>query len=538
MFQHSIFCSGGAGISRLTRTDWLMSELASSAPFPDRVRFWLDSGRWLHVAHAAMAIVALVMVFQGRQSGPVCVLSFLIVPAVGYVCSWRYRESVQSSCRALWLSVQDFGRDDRLPVAGAVVFIALPAVMVLLGTRAASNSMVSADSQPVMMEATNVLARGTSDIGRFVGPISSTLPYFATHTAKGIYSSYPSGMVVFALPTAAAARLAGADMSDGDVRLRLEKWTAACVAAGSLTLFFLLALHLGDRATALATTVLLGFGSAMYTTVGQALWQHGGVILWALLALLAEFRIARGHSPIGWTMAEALACAMMPACRLSSIMFLAVFGVWLLVRSPRRACALFALASLAYLPWAIFYQMIYGNVWGPSVRQTAAASWSFGLGEPWAAVLFSPCRGVLIYQPWLILIAWSVACWLCRCGTDARGIPAGWQWLCAVYIALHLAMVSSWRIWDGGYCWGSRLASEIIPFGALLVISAIGACWRSSPGRCFVMALICWSALFHVPAVLLKQDRWNESHVISLSRAHIWAWSDPPYLFRVVRAPG
>jgi hypothetical protein len=512
-----------------------MSELASSAPVLDRVRPWAHSHRLVHVAHALLTVAAFIMVFQGRQSGPLCVFTFLIVPAIGYLASVTYRQSFQSGCRRLWLDIEDFGRRDRLPFAAAVTFVAVPAVLVLLGLRAGSDSMVSADSQPVIMEATNLLSEGTLDIARFLGAFDSTLPYYATVTPKGIYSAYPSGMVVFALPTAAAARLAQADISDGAVRLRLEKWTAACVAAGSLALFFLLALHLTDPAAALATTILIGFGSAMFTTIGQALWQHGGVIFWALLALLAEFRIVRGHSPISWMVIQALACAMMPACRLSSFVFLALFGVWIFVRSPRRACALFAVGSLAYLPWAMFYYAIYGNVWGPSLRQTAAGAWAFQLGEPWAAVLFSPCRGVLIYQPWLILAGWGLVWWTRQPKVPGRVLPAGWPWLCALYMVLHVAMVSSWRIWDGGYCWGSRLASEIVPFGGLLAIPAISACWKSSRGRWLVAALICWSALFHVPALLLKQDRWNDGHVISVSRSHIWSWSDPPFLFRVFR---
>src|SRR5262249_29396021 len=273
-----------------------MGQFAESAPFPSRVRSRVDLRHLVHAAHALMTVVTLIMVFHGQQSGPVCALGFLLAPSIGYVCSCAYRMSVRSRCRALWRQIEDFSSDDRLPTSSAAAFVALPAVVLLLGLRAGSDSMISADSQPVMMEAVNLLSRGTSDIGRFLGPGGSTLPYYATATPKGVYSSYPSGMVVFALPTAALARMAGADLSDGVVRLRLEKWTAACVAAGSLVLFFLLALHLGDGATALVTTVMIGFGSAMYTTVGQALWQHGGVIFWALLMLLGEFRIARGHS--------------------------------------------------------------------------------------------------------------------------------------------------------------------------------------------------------------------------------------------------
>ena len=53
-----------------------------------------------------------------------------------------------------------------------------------------------------------------------------TLPYCVQRQAHGVYSTYPAGMVSFALPAALIARLAGADLHDSKVQERLEKWVA------------------------------------------------------------------------------------------------------------------------------------------------------------------------------------------------------------------------------------------------------------------------------------------------------------------------
>src|SRR5262249_11171244 len=122
------------------------------------------------------------------------------------------------------------------------------------------------------------------------------LPYFLSSTHGGIYSAYPSGMLTFAVPVAAVSRVLRTDFDQPGVRDRLEKWTAAWVACGCLALFFLLALHRVGPAPAWVMTALLASGSVLYSTVGHALWQHGGVILGTLAALLLEFRQARRTS--------------------------------------------------------------------------------------------------------------------------------------------------------------------------------------------------------------------------------------------------
>src|SRR5262249_26519706 len=146
------------------------------------------------------------------------------------------------------------------------------------------------------------------------------MPYFLLVGRRGVYSAYPSGMVTFAAPVVAAARVTGADLDQTRVREHLEKLAACWVTVGCLALFFLLALHRVGPAPAWAMTALLATGSVLYSTVGQALWQHGGVILCMLAALLLEFRQAR-RPALSMTLLQGGACALMVACRLSSALF-------------------------------------------------------------------------------------------------------------------------------------------------------------------------------------------------------------------------
>ena len=60
---------------------------------------------------------------------------------------------------------------------------------------------------------------------------------------------------------------------------------------------------------------------AWYSTVGQGLWQHDGVILWSLVLLLVEFSRGRGGSAAGLRL-QGLAAGCMLACRLSAAVFL------------------------------------------------------------------------------------------------------------------------------------------------------------------------------------------------------------------------
>jgi hypothetical protein len=322
-----------------------------------------------------------------------------------------------------------------------------------------------------------------------------------------------------------------ADLNDIGVHARLEKWTAAWVAASCLGLFFLIALHLASPKPAFAASLLLAVGSVMFSTIGQALWQHGGVIFWGLLAFWLEFRQAQHASK--WAIAvQGIACAMLIACRLSSALFVVAFVMWMLLRSPRRACAVAACGVLAFIPWALWYYSIYGTPLGPSTMQLAGHNWSALNLHGLAGVVVSPSRGVLVYQPWLVLAGLALVPPIRRRMAGSRApCPAGWAWFCAAVCLAHLAVIGSWSCWWGGYGWGSRLAADVVPLGALLCVQPIAVLWRSVNGRCIVLTFAVLGFLLHVPAVYLKQDLWNSCPPVGERLERLWSWSEAPFLF-------
>jgi hypothetical protein len=417
--------------------------------------------------------------------------------------------------------------------------VALPSALFFL---ARESNIVAFDSAPVVPTAVSLVTNGNCDISSYVSlcetcyPAPKTVedPYFVRRAGSAYYSAYPAGMVPFALPCVAIAKLLRADFDDIGTFTRLEKWTASWVAALVLGVFFLIALHVVDPAPAAIMTVMLATGSVVYTTIGQALWQHGGVVLWALLVLLLEFDTS-DQIRLPALAVQGFACAMMLACRPTAGTFAVLFILWQCRRSVRRGIIFAAASLVAYLPWALFYQLLYGSTIGPTVSQAAMTNWqSLGLDSV-AKVLFSPSRGVLVYQPWLGLSIVAFVGFICaKAEMPSRvPLPRGWTLFCLAFAAAHLAVVSSWKCWWGGHCWGSRLASEAVVFAALVCLKPVALLWNMPMGRQFVLAVALASSLFHIPAVYLRQAGWNtllsDSSVTATPR--LCSWSDPPFLY-------
>jgi hypothetical protein len=447
-----------------------------------------------------------------RCAGPayVWVLVGLIVPVLRLVWSADYRWSVWSRVQREWASIKAFASDrSRLPWRATALLIVLPAGLYFLSQ---GRPLMSGDSKPITLTASALVRDGTTDLSAFISEYasvyrpdaSSTLPYFLVRTATGVHSSYPSGMFLFAVPSAALARLLGADLSSGGVQDRMEKGVASWLAAACLGLFFLLALHLVDAASAAWMTLLLATGSGMCSTVAQALWQHGGVLFWMLLALLIEFRTWRRPTLLAMLL-QGVALAMMFACRLPSALLIAAFGVWLLIRAPRRAVVVGLLAALAYLPWAWYYGTTYGHIFGPSIRQLEmfTGSWRDTL----IPLLFSTDHGLLVYQPWIVLgLTMAVPSMRRRLPDMPIDAPRGWQWLCLAVIGAQVALIASWYCWWGGQCWGSRLLVETVPFFALLCLPSLAVLRRLAWGRRFLGATALLAAFVQLPGVYLKAD--------------------------------
>jgi chromate transport protein ChrA len=494
---------------------------------------------WVAWLHGACALAILGLCFRGTGRHELWLALVLGVSFLGLTVSSTYRRWALRLVRALWGDVENFAASSgKRPWRAACLLVMLPAALLFFTS---SHNLMMGDSRPVILTAARLVTGGDLELSEFVPPPESAapagrVPYYLRRTPAGVYSNYPAGMLQFALPVALIARCLGADLQASQVHERLEKWTASWLAAACLGLFFLLALHLADPAPAAMVTLLLAVGSVMFTTVAQGLWQHGGLIFWALVALLAEFD--RRPRP-AWTstLLPGVACGLMLACRLTSAVFIVPFGVWVLLRCPRRAVFLAGWACAAYAPWALLYESIYGNLFGPSLSLVTG----LGGGSLWLrtlpGLLVSPGRGLLVYQPWLVLLAVAPLGWFvpAHLREHRPAPPRGWAWCCAAAVVLHLGLLTAWPMWWGGACWGSRLLAESVPLLALLCLQPVAVLWRTLAGRPVVMALVLLSCLVHMPAVYLRAEDWDMAADVDHHPAVLWSWSDPPFLYPLLR---
>ncbi|WP_165073211.1 hypothetical protein [Paludisphaera rhizosphaerae] len=474
-----------------------------------------------------IATVGLALWLRSGPNARFAPLFGLVAPGLRWAVNADYRRRIRRWVAEAWEDVEAWSRGaDSIPWRAALAFAVGPYFLLQAVNGA---SLGTFDTRPVIPTTVSLVRQGDVDLREFEAmrpPLlrarDDSLLYCFQDVRGRLVSSYPSGMVPLALATVAPAYLLGADLDSAATFRHLEKGTAAAVAALALGLFFLAATRLGSPWGAIVTTVTLAFASGLLTTVGLGLWQHGGVVTWLLAALLVEFA-AKG-SPGRWATAfQGFALAQMVACRPTAGLVVVAFGVWVLVRSPRRGLWLGLCGVVGLAPWLVFHRVVYGNLIGAgTIASHTHSAWSFFALEPMLGVLFSPARGLFVYQPWALL---AIAAIFGSRRGDAG--PAGWRSFCLTAVALHVVLVAAWWEWAGGYCYGSRLLTDVLPLLALAATPVAASLMQRRSGRAGLAVMLVVGLLVQLPCITNEAHRWN-----LVQPRDLWGWSTAPFFYR------
>ena len=242
------------------------------------------------------------------------------------------------------------------------------------------------------------------------------------------------------------------------------KVSAAFITALAIVAFFFCARELTDLSTSRLVTIAFAFGSSVWATASQGLWQHTPSILFQALAFWFLLRDTEGG---GWkTLAPAgLFLSLATIARPPVLVIALVFSLFVLFYR-RNAFLPFVLFALPPLILALIYNfLINGSPFVFGYQEGAAQIFAFPRWEAIQGLLFSSGRGLFVYSPFLLLIP--------------VGIWYGWrQPQRFFYIFLALAFVAYTGImaaWGslGGWAYGSRMLTDTLPAACLLIIPAI-----------------------------------------------------------------
>lgn len=364
----------------------------------------------------------------------------------------------------------------------------------------------------------SLLREGNFDLDEFawLQPEPGGRRYFLLRDAAGHWrSKYPVATPLLAAPLAwpflrwAEAR----GLDDRDARFRLltavfERLAAALLGAVSVALVLLAAREIASLRWAIAAAVVYAFGTGTWV-YSQALWQHP----------LAEVGVA-----------AAAVCLLRPPSRRRALLAGAAAALALAARPP------------AFIPAAIFGVFMWrerrADVWhflGTFTTGTAlliaynVSTLAFptggyhggGLGPPDPArllgLLVSPSRGLFVYCPLALLALGALS---------RRTRPTALRWFALALPAYALFFAGS-RLWWGGYSYGPRLFTDVMPLVALCALPLAQRLWRHHAGRGLLIAGAAWGIGVQAVGVYCDDNDWNNVPLsVDRQTSRLWSWSD------------
>ena len=356
-----------------------------------------------------------------------------------------------------------------------------------------------------------------------------------------LYYHLPPGSSVLSVPFVAAFNLLGVSPANADGsydrrgEMIIEAGLAALLMAALAVIFFYTARLLLPLGWSVAAALGAAFGTQVYSTASRALWSDTwGILLLGIviLLLLRKETAARGYSPV--LLASLLAWTYF--VRPTFGVHIAAVSVYLFI-FHRRTFLTYALTGAAWLALFVCYSWFHFGRLLPSYYNAGRLEFD-SFWEALAGNLVSPARGLLVYVPVLLYVAFLLV--RHRATLSHKRLV----WLSAAIIAAHLLVISSFNHWWGGHSFGPRFSTGLVPWFVLLAVLGLRALldWREQHGAA---SRASWRAELACGALLLLASmfintRGATSHAtwlwnmrpaeIDPHPERLWDWTQPQFL--------
>jgi hypothetical protein len=358
-----------------------------------------------------------------------------------------------------------------------------------------------------------------------------------------LYYYLPPGSSILSVPYVAwmnafgvsAANADGSYNPEGETRIEAGL-ASLLMAALACVLFFTARLLLPVTWSAV---IALGavFGTQVWSTASRALWSDTWAIFLlgaSLYILLADATRKRQLNPI--LLATLLAWTYF--VRPTNAISIGAIAVYVFVER-REQFLTFIVTGFCWLAifmaysWYHFHQLL-PNYFLPGRL-------NFGsFGTAFAGNLVSPSRGLLVYLPVLLFVAYLAIRYrrvVFKSGLARIAVPV---------IVLHLITISGFTPWNGGFCYGPRYTTGLVPWFALLGILGIQGLLltvgqeRRSRGPLFAGAILVGISIFVNARGATSYETWMWNvwpDSVDKVPEKIWDWRRPQFLAGLVAPP-
>jgi len=248
----------------------------------------------------------------------------------------------------------------------------------------------------------------------------------------------------------------------------MEKLTSSLLAALTSALMYLLLRRRSDPMIACLLTLAFALGTNTWVTSSQAMWQHG----LAELLLVGALILLTGRSGAWQALAAGAICGLIAGNRPPDALLAAALGLYGLSWAGHRA-RIFAVAAAFPIGLVLTYNLLATGKLAGGYALVAAKHPTFFRHDLLAGVaglLFSPARGLFVFSPFLLFLAFGFGCVLRDRST--RGLA-----ILMTFAAIAQLMIYAKTDWRAGFSWGPRYLTDLLPVLVWMlppVVSSLG----------------------------------------------------------------
>ena len=393
----------------------------------------------------------------------------------------------------------------------------------------------------------SIIKEGNTDLDEY-REILQTNHYFATQEIDGhYYTIYPIGVSLVAVPFVFVAdkvidllvplirnfaKYQGHDLPRTitviSIAPGIELFAASVIIAVTTAFIYLICRRLLDGRYAFLVSLIFAFCTSAWSTASRGLWQHGPSMLMLTITL---YLILKGKNHPKLLPFAGIPLTFSYFTRPTNAISVVLLTVFMVIYHRRQFLRYILCGLVAALPFVILNLSIHHSISSAYYHAYSLLRLDSGILWRLAGHLISPSRGIFIFSPILIFSIYGIVVGI----KNKEFEPIDW-FLLFILLA-HWIVISSFPVWWGGFSFGPRYFSDMIPYLIYFLILGVARILQSKGIKKIALASIflCFAGMSFFVHLRGANDwdvyRWNSEPVdVDLKPERVWDWGDIQFL--------
>jgi len=296
--------------------------------------------------------------------------------------------------------------------------------------------------------------------------------YFFTNVNGHLMSIFPIVTPILITPF---VFLCSFGMSPDQVSLfvaQIARTTSAGIAALAVCIFYLVVIRLVPEKIAILSSLIFAFATSTWSTSSQALWQHGMIELLLLLMIYIIVKNEDAFSRRSFIYLGLLSGVFVFCRPPDAILLIPILG-YVFFRNFKYSIYYIAPAILSGLPFLAYNLYFFGNILGGYVQNFQKFDLSLDVLFNYLGLFISPNKGILIFSPILILAIFG---YFSLKSINNKNVSLLLHWFGPILI-LDTLVYSFFGDWGGGYSYGPRYLTALVPVLSIYVALSLSDFW-------------------------------------------------------------